>query len=85
MSGTVTVVNGPTQTVTVGGGNTVQNVSVSPAPSLQVVVGQVQQQSIASMNDVAIAAPANGDVLRYQGGKWRNFPESNIVIDAENF
>lgn len=85
MSETVTVVNGPTQAVTVGGGSTVQNVSVSPAPSLQVVVGQVQQQSLASMVDVAVTTPANGDVLRYQNNKWRNYPETDIVIDGQNF
>jgi len=85
MSGTVTVVNGPTQAVTVGAGSTIQNVSVSPAPSLQVVIGQVQQQSLASMVDVVLTTPANGDVLRYQNNRWRNFPESDIVIDGQNF
>jgi hypothetical protein len=85
MSGTVTVVNGPTQAVAVGTGSTVQNVSVSPAPSLQVVIGQVQQQSLASMVDVVLTTPANGDVLRYQNNRWRNFPESDIVIDGQNF
>ena len=85
MSETVTVVNGATQAVTVGGGGTVQNVSVSPAPSLQVVVGQVQQQSLASMVDVAMTTPVNGDVLRYQSSRWRNYPESDIVIDGQNF
>jgi protein-disulfide isomerase len=85
MSDTITIVNGPTQAVTVGGGSTVQNVSVAPAPSLQVVVGQVQQQSLASMNDVVLTTPANGDVLRYQSNKWRNYPEADIVIDGQNF
>jgi hypothetical protein len=85
MSETVTVINGPTQAVTVGGGSTVQNVSVSPASSLQVVIGQVQQQSLSSMIDVAIATPSSGDVLRYSSSKWRNYPEGDIVIDGQNF
>lgn len=85
MSETVTVVNGATQAVTVGGGGTVQNASVSPAPSIQVLVGQVQQQTLAAMIDVAMTTPANGDVLRYQSSRWRNYPESDIVIDGQNF
>jgi hypothetical protein len=85
MSGTVTVVNGPTQAVTVGGGSTAQNVSVLAASAVQVVVGQVQQQSLASMNDVVLTTPIDGDVLRYQSNKWRNHPESDLILDGQNF
>ena len=85
MSGTVTVVNGPTQAVTVGGGSTAQNVSVSATPAVQVVVGQVQQQSLGSMVDVALTNPSNGDVLRYQSNRWRNHPESDLILDGQNF
>jgi len=35
--------------------------------------------------DVNIASVAEGDLLRYGSGKWRNFPEANVVIDGANF
>jgi hypothetical protein len=85
VSEAVTVVNGPTQSVTVGGGGTVQNVSVSPAQTLQVVVNQSQQQSLASMVDVALTTPNNGDLLRYSSNKWRNTPEGDLILDGQNF
>lgn len=36
--------------------------------------------------DVDLASVAQGDLLRYgDGGKWRNHPEANVVIDGANF
>lgn len=35
--------------------------------------------------DVDLASVAAGDLLRYSSGKWRNYPESNVVIDGQNF
>ena len=35
--------------------------------------------------DVDLASVAAGDLLRYSSGKWTNYPESNVVIDGQNF
>jgi len=85
MSDSIALVDGQSQAVVVGSGGTTQSVTIAPAPVLQVVVAQVPQQLMAAMADVALGTPSNGDVLRYHSGKWRNYPESDIVIDAENF
>lgn len=31
------------------------------------------------LEDVQVSAPAEGDLLRYSSGKWRNFPEEDVV------
>lgn len=41
--------------------------------------------SIAAASDVALEGVATGDLLRYSSGKWRNFPEQDVVIDGSNF
>jgi hypothetical protein len=41
--------------------------------------------NIGQLADVQVASPQNGDVLRFSSSKWRNHPESDIVIDAGNF
>ena len=38
-----------------------------------------------SVTDVAISSVADGDVLRYQTNKWRNFKEIDLTIDGGNF
>ena len=35
--------------------------------------------------DVDLSSVAAGDLLRYGSGKWRNYPEANVVIDGQNF
>lgn len=35
--------------------------------------------SISGASDVSILETSNGDVLRYSNGKWRNYPELNLV------
>lgn len=40
--------------------------------------------SLAALSDTTITNVAAGDVLRYEGGRWRNYPESNLV-DGGNF
>lgn len=40
--------------------------------------------SLTELTDVQIASPADGDVLRYSTGKWRDFADSNLV-DGGNF
>jgi hypothetical protein len=41
--------------------------------------------ALSAASDVQLSGIAEGDVLRYSNSKWRNFPESNIVIDGSNF
>lgn len=41
--------------------------------------------ALSAASDVQLSNVADGDVLRYANSKWRNFPESNIVIDGSNF
>jgi hypothetical protein len=41
--------------------------------------------TIEQLSNVEIASAQNGDVLRYSGSKWRNYPEGDIVIDGQNF
>jgi hypothetical protein len=41
--------------------------------------------ALSAASDVQLSGVADGDVLRYSDSKWRNFPESNIVIDGSNF
>lgn len=36
-------------------------------------------RSLAGATDVAIDSIAEGDVLRYASGKWRNYAEMNLV------
>lgn len=40
--------------------------------------------ALSQLTDVQITAAADGDVLRYSTGKWRDFAESNLV-DGGNF
>lgn len=42
--------------------------------------------ALASASDVQLSGLAEGDLLRYgSGGKWQNYPESNVIVDAGNF
>lgn len=40
--------------------------------------------SIASAGDATITSPQNGDLLRYDNGKWRNTSETD-VLNGGNF
>ena len=42
--------------------------------------------ALASASDVQLSNVAEGDILRYgSGGKWQNYPERDLVVDAGNF
>ena len=41
--------------------------------------------ALSAASDVQLSGVADGDVLRYSNSKWRNYPESDIVIDGQNF
>jgi hypothetical protein len=40
--------------------------------------------SIAALSDTTITNVAPGDVLRYESGRWRNFPDLNLT-DGGNY
>jgi hypothetical protein len=48
-------------------------------------VGPAGSNTLAALTDVQIDAAAAGDVLRYAEGKWRDYPESSVEIDGQNF
>jgi hypothetical protein len=49
------------------------------------IEGTVQSQSVLNgLNDVTITTVADGDILRYTGSEWVNYPEENLV-DGGNF
>lgn len=31
------------------------------------------------LENIEVVAPADGDLLRYSSGKWRNYPEEDVV------
>jgi hypothetical protein len=41
--------------------------------------------ALSGASDVQLTNVADGDLLRYSSNKWRNHPESDIVIDGQNF
>jgi hypothetical protein len=41
--------------------------------------------ALSAASDVQLSNVANGDLLRYSNSKWRNYAESDIVIDGQNF
>jgi hypothetical protein len=40
---------------------------------------------LSGVTDVALSDVADGDVLRYQSNKWRNFKETDLTLDGGNF
>lgn len=47
--------------------------------------GPAGSNTLANLTDVQIDSAASGDVLRYENGKWRDFPETDLTIDGANF
>lgn len=47
--------------------------------------GQAGSTTLSAAQDVTLQGVADGDLLRYSSGKWRNFPEQDVVIDGANF
>jgi hypothetical protein len=42
--------------------------------------------ALSAASDVQLSGVAEGDLLRYgSGGKWQNYPERDLVVDAGNF
>jgi hypothetical protein len=64
-------------TATAGGGIGPQGV--------QGVIGP-PGNALSAASDVQLSGVAEGDVLRYgSGGKWQNYPERDLILDAGNF
>lgn len=90
---TVTVTTQPVR-ATVSGGTVTATVPVATAATASVTggVGPVGPQGpqgtpgdvLSAASDVQLAGVADGDVLRYATGKWRNKPESQL-IDGGNY
>lgn len=40
---------------------------------------------LGDLTDVDLSGTTDGDLLRYGSGKWRNYPEASVPIDAGNF
>jgi hypothetical protein len=48
-------------------------------------VGPAGSNALAALTDVVATNAADGDLLRYAQGKWRNHPESELTLDGMNF
>jgi len=64
-------VSGGGISATVSGGGVTANVSGGFGPA--------GVTTISNASDVATSGTTDGDVLRYSSGKWRNYPELNLV------
>ena len=77
---------------TVNAAGTVQAAVSSSSAAIAGVSGGVGPQGpagnagpLAGVTDVALSGVADGDVLRYQSSKWRNFKETDLTLDGGNF
>ena len=77
--------------VTIGGDNGPPGVPGPQGPQgPQGIAGPQGDQGMSGVSainqasDVAFDAPADGDVVRYSSGKWRNYPDTGLV-DGGNF
>lgn len=74
-------------TATVTGGTVAASVpaqavvgaTVSAGVGPQGPVGPAGSNTLLNLTDVQLAGVADGDVLRYATGKWRNKPESQLI------
>lgn len=99
MSVSVNVSGGPAVSVSVSGGTSGTVKVSSSSPKVGVAVGggigpqgpQGPQgpagvaESISLIGDVAIDGIEDGDILRYEDSRWRNFPESSLTVDGGNW
>lgn len=82
-------VTSSTITASVSGSNVSANVSSSTVTAS--ASGGVGPQgpagttgSLGDLDDVQLSTPITGDVLRRDGSKWKNYPDSSLV-DGGNF
>jgi hypothetical protein len=78
MSVSVSTTNNP---VTVTASGTSASVTVAGGFGPQGLSGV---SAISQASDVSFSTPTDGDVIRYSSGKWRNYPDTNLV-DGGNF
>jgi len=41
--------------------------------------------ALSAASDVQLNNVAEGDLIRYSNGKWRNKPEGDLILDGQNF
>jgi hypothetical protein len=41
--------------------------------------------AMSGASDVQLTGVAEGDLLRFSSNKWRNHPESDLILDGQNF
>jgi len=77
---------------TVSPAGTVQAAVSSSSAAIAGVSGGVGPQGpagnagpLTGVTDVALSGVADGDVLRYESNKWRNFKETDLTLDGGNF
>lgn len=68
------VQSSPQITASVSGGTVSATVSGGFGPA-----GPAGMTTISAAGDVAFSGAADGDVIRYSSGKWRNYQEQNLV------
>jgi hypothetical protein len=91
---TATVQSQPITATVSGSGNISASVGTSVVTAIagggigpqgpQGVIGP-PGNALSAASDVQLSGTAEGDLLRYSNSKWRNHPESDIVIDGQNF
>jgi hypothetical protein len=76
-------VTSPQITASANGSSISANVSVGGvAATVTSGIGQTGPSGVTTLSgasDVAMNSTADGDVLRYSSGKWRNYPEVDLV------
>ncbi len=79
-------VSGAGVSATVGGGSVAAAVTggIGPQGPSGDIGATGGATALSQLTDVQIDSPADGDVLRYSNGKFRDFAESNLV-DGGNF
>jgi hypothetical protein len=83
---TAAVSGGSAITANVGSSTVSSAVSGGIGPQGPAGPQGIPGDSLSAASDVQLSNVAAGDLLRYgNGGKWQNFPESNLVIDGQNF
>lgn len=90
MSITATVTSQPITATASGGGITASVGSSTITASASGGVGPqgpagTAGAGLGDLTDVDLSSTADGDLLRYGSGKWRNYPEANVPIDGANF
>jgi hypothetical protein len=78
-------VSGSSVSASVGASRVSATISAGIGPAgPQGPAGDAASLSISNATDVTFDGVTDGDVLRYQTGRWRNYPQDEL-LDAGNF